>query len=291
MSIFYGMVTTSGSKKYTPLALKSFFETTKLNEADKFFLFDNDGDFEGSLVPVGARIEVIKNSTPKSFAQNVNQLLDIARETKADIFFLNNDLVFTPNWGAPFQTDAPIILSPVSNREIQYETAKFKFTNVLSLEDFLANQVEFEEAIRIHKTRNLTAMDVVMLPFFCVKLPVSVYSVVGMLDEEYGRGGGEDNDYCVRAVLAGFRIKYILASFVLHFNGRSTWGVETKEATEERCKLFTEHFTKKWGSHLTRFSIQNDLELLNRAEVQPHLARRDFQAVIKAIASFDGITL
>jgi len=211
---FYGMVTTEGSSAYTPHALHSFFGTTELMPTDKFYLIDNDGNFDSD--DFSEKLEVIRNETPKSFAQNVNQIMRLAAAARADLFFLNNDLIFTPGWNPPLLVQAPVIFSPVSNREIQYETRSFTFRNVLSLDDYLSHLPEFGELLQTHQARKLSYMNVAMLPFFCVKIPFAIYSVVGSLDERFGRGGGEDNDYCLRTVLAGFKIHYAMQSFVLH---------------------------------------------------------------------------
>jgi len=57
--IYYGMVNTTRSSAYTLPALQSFFRHTPLGAGDRFFLFDNDADFE---LPSGFdRVEVVRN--------------------------------------------------------------------------------------------------------------------------------------------------------------------------------------------------------------------------------------
>jgi GT2 family glycosyltransferase len=45
--------------------------------------------------------------------------------------------------------------------------------------------------------------------FFCALISRKLFNVLGLLDEVYGMGGGEDIDYCVRAVKAGFQIMQV----------------------------------------------------------------------------------
>lgn len=42
--------------------------------------------------------------------------------------------------------------------------------------------------------------------FFCVAIRRAVFDKIGMLNEEYGVGGGEDTEFCIEAEKAGFKI-------------------------------------------------------------------------------------
>lgn len=44
------------------------------------------------------------------------------------------------------------------------------------------------------------------LIFFCVMISREAFNKIGYLDEIFSPGGGEDTDYCIRAVKAGFEI-------------------------------------------------------------------------------------
>ena len=97
----FGMITTSGSRDYTPLALRSFFSRTPLGTSDRLILIDNDADF---VVPDDVprqRLTVVRPERPQGFAVNANMLLAEARQREADLFLLNNDLVFTSSWLTP----------------------------------------------------------------------------------------------------------------------------------------------------------------------------------------------
>ena len=53
---------------------------------------------------------------------------------------------------------------------------------------------------------------------------------------------------------------------MLHFHGRSTWGIETRKQMEERNKKYTEVFLKKWGHDMTQILIlrNNFSNIFNR---------------------------
>lgn len=245
------MITTRHSAQYTPYALQSFFQNTPTQPTDKIFLIDNDSTWNSEDSKSYSPLTVIKNSKPKGFSENVNTIMARAVEERADLYFLNNDLIFTPGWIDPLLTSEPSILSPLSNREVQYTQNGFTWQNFCSLEDYLPRMSDLQEIVQRHKDSNKGYRSVISLPFFCVKIPFIVASEVGYLDESFGRGGAEDDDYCLRTYLKGFEVKYALGSYLLHFSGRSTWaGAESKSETEARCMKFRETFREKWGEPL-----------------------------------------
>jgi GT2 family glycosyltransferase len=119
--------------------------------------------------------------------------------------------------------------------------------------------------------------------FFAVKIPYSVYSKVGNLDESFGAGGGEDRDYCIRCYQAGFELRYALNSYILHFQGKSTWrGAETSEQTAARNRFYTGRFRDKWGTALFDVACLNDLSKVPAAVREAH-EKGDFPSVIAAL--------
>jgi hypothetical protein len=88
------MVTTMHSNAYTDYALSSLIRHTRFEPDDEIVLIDNDRAY-GELPPeCRGRVTVQINESPQSFAANVNQTMQRARERKADVVFLNNDLIF-----------------------------------------------------------------------------------------------------------------------------------------------------------------------------------------------------
>lgn len=55
-----------------------------------------------------------------------------------------------------------------------------------------------------------------MLGFFCVAIRQSVTAQVGLLDESFGIGTFEDNDYCLRVRQAGFQLACVEDVFIYH---------------------------------------------------------------------------
>ena len=268
MNVF-GMVSTANSLSYTLPALESFFRSTPLAPEDHFFLIDNDGSFttDSARFPC---CEVLRNPAPLGFAANGNQLLERCRERGADLFFLNNDVIFTKEWLTPLLNPDPRILSPLCNREVQYASsvmvmktshvASLFVCNVgMTLADYTGNEAALEAIAEANRRQVSGFLRVYVLPFFCVKIPYCVQQAVGRFDESFGTGGGEDYDYCLRAYLAGFEVGYALGSFNLHFGGKSTWAVA--DAAEEqlaREAQFRAVFREKWGPELHDMILRED---------------------------------
>lgn len=285
MNVF-GMVTTRPSHAYTACALRSFFETTPLRPDDRFFLIDNDGTFDQPLDPAYQPLTLVRNPSPLGFAANVNRVLRAARELGADLFFLNNDLVFTPHWLEPLLVDLPAVLSPLSNFQEPYTESGWACRRVMELADYRGHEAALRAIVRRHQAAARGYRPVPALSFFCVKIPRAVYAAVGGLDERFGPGGGEDTDYCLRCQLAGFRVLYAMESYVLHFVGRSTWrGAESVSETQAREGAFRRAFEAKWGAALLDLLVRGRIDaVLSEGALRHQWDQGNFRAAFQRLS-------
>ena len=85
------------------------------------------------------------------------------------------------------------------------------------------------------------------LIFFCVMIKREVIERIGLLSEEYGMGGGEDTEYCIKAYLEGYT-NYMVPLFsgnalsknrkiffpIYHLGGQTTETLTDNKETYER---------------------------------------------------------
>lgn len=297
MSIF-GLITTSHSHHYTEPCLSSFFRTTALSREDRVILIDNNSDYVPGKHSFMSEVEIIRNGFPQGFAANGNTFIRKALEEKTDLFFFNNDLIFTPNWINLLLISTPTIVSPLSNRELQYvasvssiknEKIQDLFTTVIgmSLSDYLGHEPALEYISAVHQKTAGGHWPVYVVPFFCVKLPYEVMRTVGLFDESFGKGGAEDYDYCFRAHLLGFGVQYALGSYILHFGGKSSWsGAETTPEQHERERIFRTRFEEKWGPELTELVLYEKTEAIQKDPLLREADKRqDCRFVIERLSA------
>jgi O-methyltransferase len=283
----FGMITTSRSRQYTPAALKSFFDHTPLNPGDRFILIDNDGDFVLPDTVPADRISVVRHAEPQGFARNANLLLAEARTGQADLFLLNNDLVFTSGWLEPLLQPRRALLSPMSNAEVAHAAGALATQPAMDLSDYTGREADLEAIARKHKATHNGYKTAAAVPFFCIKIARAVYETVGDFDERFGKGGAEDRDYTIRAWIAGIPVEYALASYVLHFQGRSTWrGGETRDEQRQRDAKYVDAFQAKWGASLTQAFLRGDWSLfLSNTKLADQIEKQQFTPVVRYLRS------
>lgn len=288
----FAMISTKASAVYTPHAVRSFFAKTPKESINQFLLIDNDGSgIDQQLLDEFPAIQFVRNETPKSFSQNSNFALETAALTNCDLWLLNNDLIFTTHWFEPVR-DAPLgIASPVSNREIQYRAGSWYLDRALALEDFLGKEILLEALAQRHREAQSGFEKTIFIPFFCCRISKEVYTKLGKLDESFGKGGAEDNDYCLRSALQGFPITYAKASYILHFSGRSTWaGAESPEETKERDNKYIAAFEKKWGKTIANFMFADGHTILTENRmIRDAYMQGDFGLVVEYLGLTDRV--
>ena len=282
------MVTIKNTNSYTDLALKSFFKNTPIKNDDDFFLIDNDG-CETEKFSTYGEIKIIKNNNPLNFAENVNQVIDIAIKNKKDLIFLTNDLIFTEDWIKPVLLNSSSISIPSNNQIFQYqsdcENLKLKIT--MNFNDFNENYDLLNIIAKKHKRKfnPNQKFQTLLMPFSCFKIPYEILNQVGYLDTSYGTGGGEDVDYRIKCAIKGHEVNFLIDSYLMHFHGKSTWGAETRKQTEERNKKYTEVFLKKWGHDLTQiFILRKDFEsILKKKNLEELFKKGKFGDLIRKL--------
>jgi len=290
--LLFGMITTSASRDYTTVALRSFFAHTPLHLVDDFVLIDNDGDY---IVPDDVpadRITVLRPPSPRGFARNANECLGRARLRGADLFLLNNDLVFTAGWIEPLRASRHALLAPLTNAQATYSAGTLTTQPVMDLADYVGHEADLDAIGGQHRDAGHHGYRIVSsVAFYCIKIPRTVYDVIGDFDEQFGKGGAEDRDYAVRCWLAGIPQEFALGSYVLHFQGKSTWrGPETAQQSQRRNDRYTRAFQRKWGAALTYAMLGRDWNLFRSdPKLSLLLAQGRFTPVVRHLRSHPAL--
>lgn len=246
----YGMITVASSSDYTHVALSSFFKHTRLQPQDRLVLIDNDGEWkERWRLDCVDPNNIYVNPQPLNTSQNINQLMEWADAERKDLIFLSNDVVFTPKWAERLLMDDRVLSVPSCN-----QTHYYGFDQTLSLEEFGGRYSHLNVAAHTHAARARQPFEALMMPPYVCRIPRALYQEVGDFDQVFNVGG-EDVDYRLRLLQKGFTIKYC-SSYLLHFNGRSSWnGAETEAETQMRNRLYMQNFIAKWGEDLFNLCV------------------------------------
>ncbi len=191
---------------------------------------------------------IILNDDNRGFAAANNQGLALA--TGDYLVMLNNDTYVTPGWIATLvrhlrRNEELGMLGPVTNN-IGNE-ARINI-NYASMDEMLQVAGEYTAKHAGQLTPLRTAA------FFCVMLRRSIFEKVGYLDEIFGIGFFEDDDYCRRVEQAGWSIACADDVFI-HHNLSASFNKlkhETRQALFEANKTAYEAKWGEWVPHSYR---------------------------------------
>ena len=184
---------------------------------------------------------IILNPDNKGFAAGNNQGLKIA--TGDYLVMLNNDTFVTPGWAHTLvnhlRDDATIgLVGPVTNN----------IGNEAKIEIAYANMDEMVRQSTVYTRRHIgQETPLRTAAFFCVMMARETFQKVGPLDEVFGIGFFEDDDYCRRIEQQNLRVVCAEDAFIHHHLSASF----NKVKSEVRQKLFETNkavYEKKWGA-------------------------------------------
>lgn len=133
--------------------------------------------------------------------------------------------------------------------------------------------------------------------FFCVMIGRRVFNKIGLLNEEYGVGTGEDVEFCIEAELAGFRVveaapkrlehaELYVGSFPIYHVGEGT--VHDPNLVQDFNNIFAKNgrkLARKYNPMGYKWSIMNNFERyvsIKGEEVQPREKARYLWASSRA---------
>lgn len=179
---------------------------------------------------------LLENETNLGFVRTVNRGLETALADQAHAVILNTDVEVVDEW-------LERMLAPlVTQNRVASATPFTTCGTICSFPDFLQDNALFEglDLWKIDNAFRLIRPSYPAMPTgvgFCMSLSYEALQEVGTLDAEtFGKGYGEENDWCQRAVDLGFKNVHIDNLFVYHKHGGSFPSEEKKRLNEENFK-------------------------------------------------------
>ncbi|OYT85614.1 MAG: glycosyltransferase [Burkholderiales bacterium PBB6] len=208
--------------------------------------------------------ELELNRNNQGFVRTVNRGLRLHRER--DVVILNSDTEVYNDWLDRLLAHAArhprmATITPLSNNATICSYPETLSDNRQSLE--LKHRDIDELAARVNRQQ---WVDVPTGVGFCMFMRRAALREVGLLDEKnFGRGYGEENDFCQRALKSGWRNALATDVYVRHVGSVSFKG-EAAERTTRALRML-EKLHPGYDAQIQRY-IQNDL-------AHPHRVRID----------------
>lgn len=232
------VIVTHNELSYTQQCISSIRQFT--DEPYELVLVDNgstDGTVEYLESVSGATVTV--NRENRGFPAAANQGIRASRGRQ--IMLLNNDTVVTTGWLRrllkALKSDENVgLVGPCSNYVASPQEIPVSYQDLSGVDGFAWDWGKKNDGRRI---------DIDRLVGFCLLISRNVIEDIGLLDEQFGVGCFEDDDYCRRAKQAGYRVVIATDSFIHHFGSRTFFGsgVDFASVLSENQK----RYQAKWG--------------------------------------------
>jgi len=242
------IILTCNQIEYTKKCIESIFQNTQ--KPYELIIVDNgstDGTVEYLEFEILDRnkpvvIKVIKNISNNGFSGGNNQ--GMAAATGDYILLMNNDVVVTPGWLERLICCAEKkpeigIVGPRSN----YVSGPQLIEGVDYDTHTLNGLIEFSN--NLAGDHSGQAQQILRVVGFCMLIKRAVIDKIGGMDDRYGLGNFEDDDFSLRATIAGFQSWIARDCFIHHFGHRTFIGekVDLNKSLHKNWGIFK----SKWG--------------------------------------------
>ena len=193
------------------------------------------------LAAANASVVLLENATNLGFVETANR--GMAYDIGRDVLLLNSDVEVAGNWlermrDAAYYHKRVASLTPFSNNATIFSFPNFCLDNELL---FGANIGEIDSFF----ADNFTVNDVIPVATgvgCCMYMRRDCLTDVGYFDAAtFGRGYGEENDWCQRAQRAGWH-NYHLANCFIYHKGKVSFGEEHSPRIAKAMKILDEKY-------------------------------------------------
>ncbi|MCV6622354.1 MAG: glycosyltransferase [Cellvibrionaceae bacterium] len=242
----------------TRACLQSVYES--FNYSDFRVVIINDCSPEPELVNIcreyaqHERIELIENSENLGFVRSVNLGMDYAG--KDDVVLLNSDTSVFADWlsrlnGVAYKEDRIATVTPFSNNATICSFPEYSEWAI----GYSSSQAEGLDRI-FSECNSQDWAEIPTAVGFCMYIKRAAINAVGLFDEEaFGKGYGEECDFCLRLRDKGF-INAVAAGVFVHHEGNVSFGDSSTERKKQAESIIAEKYPQ-YSGEVMEF-IRND---------------------------------
>lgn len=187
---------------------------------------------QGWAADQGDRVTLLRNDQNLGFIGSVNRALTLAGDRDAPVVLLNSDALVPQDWAtrllAPFADDTVATVTPLSN-----DAEIFTVPVICQRHPLQPGEADALDVAAQGLNGVLGLVDAPTGVGFCMALSHRFLDQLPQLDTIFGRGYGEETDWCQKARALGGRNVCVPNLFVEHRGGES-FGSATKQALLER---------------------------------------------------------
>lgn len=201
---------------------------------------DQTAEYLSQMAARHSHLKIILNTENRGFAAANNQ--GLALSTGERLVLLNNDTVVPPGWLTRLlrHLDDPAIgmVGPVTNFTGNEAKVEVDYQTLGEMEAF-AEELMWSNSGRL--------ADIHMLAMLCVAFRRDTYEKVGPLDEQFGIGMFEDDDYCLRVKQCRLRVVCAADVFVHHVGQAAFKKLIADGSYDPLFKENRRRFESKWN--------------------------------------------
>ncbi len=255
------MLCYNGLEETTRPCLESIIANTPVDSYELIVVdnasVDGTADYLKTIAAQHANVHVQLNDTNRGYAGGNNDGIKLAQGQY--VVLLNNDTLVPGGWLdrlLKLFNDHPGLglVGPVTNFAGNEQRIKLEGLTEKNFEEITAAYIDRQKGVWF-TTENLG--------FFCVAIRRTLIEKIGYLDEKFGIGMFEDDDYCIRAKKNGFTLAVVEDCFVYH-KGSVSFGklavASYRALFEKNRSYFREKHGIKWALTDIAFSYWEKLD-------------------------------
>ncbi len=201
---------------------------------------------------------ILNNKKNLGFVKSVNIGMKFSKDN--DVLLLNSDTVVTKDWlkklhSCAYSSETIATVTPLSNNAAYCSVPDFERENEIP-EGFTIDSF----AALIEEKSLMLYPEIPTGVGFCMYVKREALDSVGFFEEKYfGRGYGEENDFCMRAKKAGFVNALDDSTFVYH-KGSGTFTETEKRNQQKRNLKILDQLHPDYFPTISNFYLENPLK-------------------------------